>query len=73
MLLCSEEILECFPSHDKASYFKMDKSWLREGGFKEEVVMWWSSQVEGVATSLKDYSDTLLGKEASLRGQEEEE
>ena len=59
----------------KPTYFKMDRPWLREPGFKEGITHWWSSHIlyrtpsAQVATMLRDFRRHLLELRRKIRGE----
>ena len=57
----------------KATYFKMDRSWLRDGGLKQEITEWWCSRLtfglasDKLLTKLKDLRHHLFARRRQIR------
>ena len=57
----------------KAIYFKMDRSWLRDGGLKQEITEWWCSRLtfrlasDKLLTKLKDLCHHLFARRRQIR------
>ena len=57
----------------KATYFKMDRSWLRDGGLKQEIIEWWCSRLtfgsasDKLLTKLKDLRHHLFARRRQIR------
>ena len=60
-------------SPSRPTYFKMDRSWLRDGGFKRDIVEWWhshlnfSSALDQLITKLKDLRYHLFNIRQQIR------
>ena len=57
----------------KATYFKLDRSWLRDGGLKQEITKWWcscltfGSATDKLLTKLKDLRHHLFARRQHIR------
>ena len=57
----------------KATYFKMDRSWLHDGGLKQEITEWWGSRLtfgsatDKLLTKLKDLRHHLFARWRQIR------
>ena len=57
----------------KATYFKMDRSWLHDGGLKQEITEWWGSRLtfgsatDKLLTKLKDLRHHLFARRRQIR------
>ena len=56
-----------------STYFKMDRSWLRDGDFKRDIAVWWQSQLnfgsasDQLITKLKDFRHHLFNRRRQVR------
>ena len=59
----------------KPTYFKLDRSWLREGTFKSEILEWWGSRLtfgaalEQLGIKLKDLRHHLFDRRLKIRSE----
>ena len=59
----------------KPTYFKLDRSWLRDGEMKNEILEWWGSRLtfggssEQLCTKLKDLRNHLLARRRQIRSE----
>ena len=58
---------------DRTNYFKMDRSWLCDGGFKRDIAEWWHSHLnfgsalDRLITKLKDFRHHLFNLLRQIR------
>ena len=57
----------------RLTYFKIDRSWLRDGGFKRDITEWWQSHInfgsasDHLLTKLKDFRHHLFNLWRQIR------